>query len=225
MISKNTHYIFAFCTSWDFASAKKACAIGMSAVRLCYVTTQKYRLYLTLHGSVLEYYPCVSTEHQWIPATLLSRVAPPEGAVLFTSAMTLEKEMTKAFFVQFPMAEESYYDVFPTCRELLSILDASPNSCTLKAHLLRYTCDERRAVEDADGVASIYVDEGVYMVPYEYINSESDEFVLQMYRGKLHPSNQLAYWTDRVFEQIENVLGSIGSIRFGRIRTFINNFW
>lgn len=224
MISTNTHSVFAFCTQWDFATAKEAVEVGNPVVRLCYVTTQKYRLYLVLDGLSLRYSSCVKEEHQWITTPISSRVMPPQKDTLFQSCGCLQQVMTKAFFLQFPTAEEGFYDFFPPYKDVISVLESNPTSKALRTHMYNYSCDECRTVEDADGVVSILVEEGTYMVPYEYDSDSSAEFTLQVYRGKLHPYDKLSYGFEILCERVEDLLSWIRTVNFKRFARFINNF-
>lgn len=223
MLSKNARYAFNFCVRWNFMLAKLATERQNCMVRFCYVTTQKYRMYLTLSPKGLRYAPCIKGENQWVPVAVEKRVALPDAATLFSDVKTLEKEMVGAFFMQFPRAEETFFDNLPTCREVRTVLEQNPLGSELVKQFYIFTRFEEMDVGDADGVVDILVEEGTLSIPYENCKPDwKNDFELQMYRSLLHPDSKLAYINQCFWDLFDGVWGRIRSISWGGFRRLID---
>lgn len=224
MLSKTARSVFDFCTRWNFPLAKIAVDRKNCMSRLCYVSTQKYRMYLSLSRKGLEYIPCIKEEHQWRPVDVLRRVPKPDAAELFRDVITMEQKMTLHFFMQFPEAEVSFFDNLPTAEEVQHAIANKPFGDVLMQNFYMFHRDEDKAVEGADGVVVILVDEGRLMLPYTYENGRNHDYNLQLYRAKLHPDSYVSYYGNKFWRVVDNVVSSMHDISWGNFRRLINQF-
>lgn len=223
MLSKNARYIFNFCVRWNFMLAKLAVERQNCMVRFCYVTTQKYRIYLTMSPKGLRYAPYVKGENQWTPVATEKRTPLPVVSELFTDVKALEAGMVNAFFIQFPKAEESFFDSLPTCQDVRTILEQKPFGSELSRQFLIFTRFEEVDVGDADGVVDILVEEGTLSIPYDNCKPEwKNDFELQMYRSLLHPDSKVAYYNQCFWDLFDKGVSKLRSISWSGFRRLID---
>lgn len=224
MIGKKAHSQFSYCVPWTFELAEDAIRKGIYRSRVCYVTTQGYRLYLSVSGRSVTFSPYVRKDNQWIAVKINSRVVLPSVLKLFRSPDTLERVLTETFFWQFPKAEESFYDSVPSLAEVEKVLATSPLGSVLTENYILFDLEENCGVEEADGIVSINVEEGVFMMPYDH--SEVDgipDIVFQVYRGKLHPDSKVSYANERAWDIVDSIVDKIRAFHWSDLRRHINS--
>lgn len=223
MISKNPRSAFAYCTHWDFESICEALDKGNKSARVCFVTTQAYRLYVFISANSLKLIPCVRSENQWITVSLLNRVTVPSAEELFSSVEHMKDSLTELFFRQFPIAEESFFTMLPTAKEVTGMLTSSPYGRTMAANFLVYSQDGETFVEEADGVVSILTEEGNLMIPYDKVTEDGIyDIKLQMYRAKLHPDSYIEYFGNKIWECTESFSSVLRELSWSRFRRFVD---
>lgn len=152
------------------------------------MTTQACRLYLCITPKGIYWMPFVKVNNQWQARALSSRVAEPDVARVLLTPQYLEDDMREAFFAQFPVAEESYYDDLLPFEDVKAMLEAAPYVSTLVQGFVNHSASANLSVDEADGIVTVMTEEGQYMLPFSKVRrGDSEDMELQMYRGKLHP--------------------------------------
>lgn len=224
MITKKTHSVFNFCSRWNVQLARMAVQRKNCRARICYVTTQSYRMYLVADPKGVHYAPYVRGEHQWSAVSLRERVTAPDPEAIFKTYDTLVQTMTSDFFTQFPHAEECFYDILPTAVEVERVLKKKPTGAALSENFYLFVRDDDCGVEDADGIISILVDEGTYMLPFSIPDNPAlQEIMLQPERGKLHPDSVAAQISNAFWGGFDAFFSGIASLfSWSRFRRFID---
>ncbi len=222
MLNKDSRSLFSFCTRWNFPLARIAVGRKNCMARLCYVTTQQYRMYLQLSASGLSYIPCIKEEHQWITDDLLPRVPQPEFKILFHDVVTLQRVMTEHFFLQYPKAEECFFESLPTTEEVMMALSSNPKGEELSARFYLFHTEEDKDVDDGDGVVVILVEEGRLMLPYSYLEGRSKDYTLQLYRAKLHPDSLTIYYGNKFWKLVDKAVDTLRGVSWGNFRRKID---
>lgn len=223
MLSKNARYVFNFCTRWNFTLSKMAIERQNCMARLCYVTTQKYRMYLLLSPKGLRYSPCVKGENQWLPVPVEKRVPTPDGARMFDNPEVLENQMKEDFFLQFPEAEVTFFENLPSCQEVRATLELNPYGAEMSKRFYMFTRYDEVEVEDADGVVDVLCEEGILSIPFTNCNPElRNDFELQMYRSLLHPDSKIGYANQLFWGFVDNISSNLRSFSWGSVRRLID---
>lgn len=220
MITKKAASAFNYCPRWDFNTAEAGITRGNYRARVCFVSTQEYRMYLVFNMKTLELHPYTRVENKWIAGKIREDVPLPNVIKYFRSEDALKEELTCAFFKQFPKAEECFYGDLPKYRDVLHALTNSPTCECLNSNFYLYSLDDETTVDDADGIVTILVDEGEYMLPYTKTNSGLS---IQVYRGKLHPDSCIGYLSERFWDKVDNLIVGIQSLSWSGFRRFIDS--
>lgn len=224
MLSKDVKYIFSFCPGVDYNFCISGERKSTGAKRLCYVTTQKYRQYLVCCGDSLYYTPYVKREHQWFEVKLKERVSQINTKRMLSSKECLRQYMVSDFFVQFPEAEECFFDSLPTCREVRSALYDNPYGSEIQKKFYIHICHkDDLSVDDADGVVDILCEEGTLSIPFRDCTVKGvEDFKLQMYRSLLHPDSKLVYFNQCFWELLDNLCSKLRIISWSNLRRLID---
>ena len=221
MMSSNAHSQFYYCSDWDFSNLSEDFPIS-SMMRVCYVTTQVYRIYLVLSPCGVNLHPFMHVENKWIRRKLSDRITVPTLEEFRESEEKLKETMTSLLFLQFPKAEESYFETLPHGEEVLKLLRKNSVLSEVRNNFL-VNATRFQGKNDEKGIITITIEEGVLTVPME--RNDEGEYVLQVERAKIVPDGKVSYMFNKFSEFVEDLVSKAYVISWITFRRVIEDMY
>lgn len=222
MLNQNARALIVFTKPWDFCMFRDAVENKRGDGQVCSAFTQIYRLSLVLQAGMVTLRASERKNNQWLPRPLSPRVSVVDADTFLLSQEHMQEYLRELFFMQWPKAEELFFDSFPDTDYLLTVLHVRPVLDILHAKQLFYTIQDDARVDDADGIATALVSEGKLMVPFTRDVQDNEATIcLQVERAKLHPSSPIQYYGEKFFLSVDHIISNIRSFSWSRIRDII----
>lgn len=223
MIMTDREFTFNFLKGQSLDSLKSYRHV-QDFVKVCYITTKVYRMYLCIRNGFLIYTAFVRKNNQWRSVPVLKRTPSPSTLSLASEA-NLENDLARVFSIQFPKAYESYWEDLPSFDEVMSRLRQSLYETELKQYHYRFVNDGHVEVDDADGITTIFCSEGQIMVPFDYVlHNNIPDLKYQVDRALEHPdSSILSFYSKKVYQWILSYMPRHSTPLWIRFREFVNS--
>lgn len=211
-------FVFKWCGTHTLESVSNPELIQASKhTRLCYITTEIYRIYLVAGYGSLAYWPFQLVEGVWVKLhNHMWVVADVEDQHLHTED-TLWEAMCFQIVKQFRSSVESYYADAPKGREVLMRLHPGDSVDALER--LRYTWHYIDVQEDKEwaGAVAVVCSDGELLLPYKLTNDK--ELLLEY--ATFYPDKPLQGLTSCVSGCIEKISSIVRNLHWSNIRLYI----
>ena len=220
MISNNTRSNFYYCKGWDFSKISGRPSIQVTT-RVCFVTTEVYRMYLALSPCGMELQAFVHNENKWVKSQLVSRVTVPSFEDITKDEDTLSKTMTSLLYIQFPKAEESYYAELPKADEVLSKLRMNPKVAELRSNFYVFNTKYPHSVNHSEGIITVNVEEGNLVIPF--FVDEDGETILNVESSSIKLDSRLTFLFNKFGDIVDFVAGKMYLFSWITFRRFVED--
>lgn len=214
---------FEWCNGYSFDSAKAVAGAKMDGmVRLCFLTTEVYRMYLAyIPGSGYEWRPYVYRDnalrlldhHLW-------RIRPVPDDI-WESEEKLRSALEFQMVLQWRNSPEGYYDQHPSAEEIMASLGEHATTETLD--FLRYTYGMADVQRDPewDGAVEVFCDEGSLLIPFVGGEDDAVKSLLLGY-ATFVPDSRVGYAATKFVRALDRVSSWLSNVHWSSIRSRVD---
>lgn len=216
-------FAFAWCNGYEFDNIHDGSLAKVDAlsVRVCYMTTQVYRIYLVFVESRFEYWPFQYRDSVWRKLNQHSWAVKDVSDADLESLSSLQQALSFQMILQFRDSVDGFYYEFPEPQVVLDSLGPQATVSTLDA--LRYTFHPAVVQDDEewDGAVEVQCKSGVLLIPFK--ESEDGQRCLVRRYATYVPDSKAAHLAQRIYKKVSNLVSPVRDLHWSNLRFLVES--
>lgn len=216
-------FAFSWCAGYSLASLQDSgwYAREEGALRVCFITTQVYRIYIVVDEDGLHYWPFEFEDGMWRKLHKHLWVVGEPRAEDFVSESALWDALCFQMVKQFRSSVESFYGDPPTHEEVQARLGSGLQVSVLDT--LRYTWHTVYVQEDEewDGAIEVLCADGSLLIPYRGEHLLASRLLTEY--ATFYPDSYLQSATNKVSKLFDNIFSAVRNLHWSNVRLFIES--
>lgn len=216
---------FSWCTGYDFESIKNAkFNISTKFTRLCYLTTDTYRMYL-IYSRDLGYVwrPYLFSDNTWrVLDKHLWNIKDVSPDAL-SSEQSLREAIEFQMVLQWRNSLEGYYDTAPESSKILALLKTHPYMEALQEFRLTYCPADIQRDPEWSGAVEVFCTDGSIFIPFKEADSGEEKLLLKY--ATFVPDSIVDSIANKITGIIDSIISRFKNIHWSDIRFCVNKLW
>lgn len=217
-------FVFSWCTGYSLASLQDHSQLKVDgAVRICFITTQVYRMYVVADAEGYHYWPFVFEDGMWrkLHKHLWVVGSPKPGD--FKDEGQLWESLCFQMVEQFRSSVEGFYDEHPTKDEVLQRLGVGAKVGRLDE--LRYSWHSTDVQDDEewDGAVEIVCNDGSLLIPYKGSEDCNPNCTLITKYATFYPDSLVQSTVQRANCWMDKVSSAMRNMHWSNVRLYLEH--
>ena len=226
LISSNNDpnaFQFEWCFGFTFENfQQKVEKFGHRMARICYISTEVYRIYLVhSEDSGFFYCPYMLANNAWKMLPRHNWHVKDVSTIVFSSVQELRRSLEFQIIYQWRDSIEGWRCSPPDHEEVLDSAKDGDSLDVLRRQHIRFYEAEVQQDPEWDGAVQIWCMDGILLIPYVNGDTDKDPVMLMRYATFI-PDSKVKCIGSKVSKFIDKLTSSVQNIRWSYIRNFVN---
>lgn len=216
--------VFSWCPDWDLSALQGILSKRTDeVVRICFMTTQVYRIYLVSTPEGLCYWPYIYSNNAW---RLLHRHLWKIRDVALDSLSSKEgvyKALEFQMVLQFRDSIEGYFTNLPTAEQITASLGDDPTLGLLDYYRYTYYGADVQEDDEWDGAVEVHCDGGSLLLPY-FEAEDGEKHIIAEYATYV-PDGVVSNLVRKVTSIFDSAISAVQNVHWSNLRLRVEKRW